>query len=457
MRQLEEILALNPDAILLGGLAVDSGLIALQARRLGYKGQIAGSVSIGTQEFIKVAGAAAAEAIFASAYIDGESAMERDFSRRYKAKWGEEPESHGVEAYDGMMMVIEAIKRSVGALTRDEIARQLHATRGYQGLQGAFTFQNNGEGISRARVGIIERGRLTAVEDSGRETAIMRTRDPPAADGSSLPAVRALGHFTLNVKLMAAFLAVALIPIVLLFCLDVRRAKGNPHGERGSGSPFGGFADRRRIGSFIDGNLDAIGAEAQLPDFIEYLSLPQGSREDGLEKIETSLPSSSISPGRIRRISSRMPCWDDRGRILLDTYTPDMGIDASKEDFFMTPLETGAPFASPVEFFDGDKAFIVFSAPVRDTAAGDIIGVLCMRFSAGILEQIAVHDDGLAGGRSYAILLDDNHLCLADGNNPDAIFKSLVPIDPVRKGIESHAAPAEHARREALRLFRRVQ
>ena len=165
-RQLEEILALSPDAILLGGLAVDSGLIALQARRLGYKGQIAGGVSIGTPEFIKVAGAAAAEAIFASAYIDGESAMERDFSRRYKAKWGEEPESHGVEAYDGMMMVIEAIKRSVGALTRDEIARQLHATRGYQGLQGAFTFQNNGEGISRARVGIIERGRLTAVEDS---------------------------------------------------------------------------------------------------------------------------------------------------------------------------------------------------------------------------------------------------------------------------------------------------
>ena len=42
----------------------------------------------------------------------------------------------GLEAYDGMMMVIEAIKRSVGALTRDEIARQLHATRGYQGLQG---------------------------------------------------------------------------------------------------------------------------------------------------------------------------------------------------------------------------------------------------------------------------------------------------------------------------------
>jgi branched-chain amino acid transport system substrate-binding protein len=165
-RQLEEILALHPDAILLGGLAVDSGLIALQARRLGYKGQIAGGVSVGTPEFIKVAGAAADEAIFASAYIDGESAMERDFSRRYKAKWGEEPESHGVEAYDGMMMAIEAIKRSAGALTRDEIARQLHATRGYQGLQGAFTFQNNGEGISRARVGIIERGRLTAVEDS---------------------------------------------------------------------------------------------------------------------------------------------------------------------------------------------------------------------------------------------------------------------------------------------------
>ncbi len=265
----------------------------------------------------------------------------------------------------------------------------------------------------------------------------MRTRDPPAADGSSLPAVRALGHFTLNVKLMAAFLAVALIPIVLLFCLDVRRARATltENADQALLSAASQTADG--IGSFIDGNLDAIGVEAQLPDFIEYLSLPPRSRKGGLEEIEAASVLFTLARKDQADIFS-YALLDDRGRILLDTYTPDIGIDASEEDFFVTPVKTGAPFASPVEFFDGDMAFIVFSAPVRDTAAGDIVGVLCMRFSAGILEQIVVHDDGLAGRLSYAILLDENRLCLADGNTPDAIFKSLAAVDPMRgKGLKA--------------------
>ena len=165
--QLERILMVKPDAILLGALAVDSGLIAAQARRLGYKGQIAGGVSVGTPRFIEVAGAAAEGVIFVSPYIDkDENEATRDFARRYLAKWGEAPESHGVKAYDGARMAIEAIMRSSGDLTREEIARQLHATKGYRGLQGIFSYQNNGEGISRAQVGIISGGRLKSIKDS---------------------------------------------------------------------------------------------------------------------------------------------------------------------------------------------------------------------------------------------------------------------------------------------------
>jgi branched-chain amino acid transport system substrate-binding protein len=164
--QLKRILTRRPEVLLLGALAVDSGQIARQARLLGFAGQIAGGSSIGTPKFIEVAGAAAEGAVFSNAYIDNDlNERTRDFSLRYKKKWGEEPVNHAAKGYDAAMLAIFAIEKSCGEPTGDRIARQLHAIEGYQGVQGVFTFQKTGEGIIRAQIGVIKNNRLTAVKD----------------------------------------------------------------------------------------------------------------------------------------------------------------------------------------------------------------------------------------------------------------------------------------------------
>ncbi len=164
--QLSRIIARRPQVLLLGALAVDSGLIARQARLLGFSGQIAGGSSIGTPKFIEVAGVAAEGVVFSNAYIDNDAnERTRDFSRRYREKWGEEPVNHVAKAYDAAMLAVHAMKKTCGNLTGEMIARRLRAIRGFQGVQGVFNFQKNGEGISDAQIGVIRNGRLTAVKD----------------------------------------------------------------------------------------------------------------------------------------------------------------------------------------------------------------------------------------------------------------------------------------------------
>ncbi len=259
----------------------------------------------------------------------------------------------------------------------------------------------------------------------------MKVPDTLISAGTSIPSVRPLGRYSLSVKLMAAFFAVSVVPLLLLFFLDSRRERATLAENANQSLRSAALQTAYGVDSFIENNLDAIGAEAQLPDLVEYLSLPTESRPVGEKEGEAASVLYTLARKDQANISS-YALLDERGRILLDTYTPDIGTKASDDDYFSVPVATSGPFASPVEFSDAGKAFMYFSAPVRDTAAGRIVGVLYARFNAGVLEQIVVRNNGLAGRQSYAILVDENRLCLAHGTTSDLIFKSIVPLGPAR-------------------------
>jgi len=161
--QLETIIRLKPQVLILGGSEVASGLIAKQARQLGFTGQIAGGTAIGTPQFISTAGPDVANGvIFASAYISNDAtAQTKAFAKAFEAKFGYAPDVHCAEAYDGAELLIQAIKASGTNVTGPEIAKQLHAIHGYQGLLGTLDVQPNGEMLKHAQMGIIKDGQLT--------------------------------------------------------------------------------------------------------------------------------------------------------------------------------------------------------------------------------------------------------------------------------------------------------
>lgn len=160
--QLTAILQTNPEVILFGGSEVASGLIAKQARQLGFKGQMAGGSALATPKFAETAGADVVEGVFATApYLTNDlNDMTKAFAARYKARWKEDPEVHGANTYDGTQMLLMAMDKAYPNETGEAIAAAFHTIQGYQGLQGTFNVSQNGETIGATQLGVWKAGKL---------------------------------------------------------------------------------------------------------------------------------------------------------------------------------------------------------------------------------------------------------------------------------------------------------
>jgi len=162
--QLTKILQTNPEVLLFGGSEIASGLIAKQARQLGFKGQMAGGPAIGTPKFIETAGNDASEGVFfTGAYPTNDlNDMTRAFAKRYADMWnGEQSEIHGANTYDGTQMLMMAMEKACDNLTSENIAKEFHKICAYKGLQGEFCVTPEGETLTSTLLGVITGGKLT--------------------------------------------------------------------------------------------------------------------------------------------------------------------------------------------------------------------------------------------------------------------------------------------------------
>lgn len=159
--QLTKIMQTEPEVLLLAASEVAGGLVAKQARQLGFEGIIAGGSAMGTPKFVETA-AEAAEGVYFTSPYPGNDANDttRAFAAAYKARWGEDPEVHGANTYDGMQMLMLAMENA-DPLTPENVAAEMHKICGYQGLQGEFCYDETGEGIKVTFLGIIKDGKLT--------------------------------------------------------------------------------------------------------------------------------------------------------------------------------------------------------------------------------------------------------------------------------------------------------
>ena len=71
---------------------------------------------------------------------------------------GKDPEFHGAKGYDGAQLLFQAIEATCANITGETIAAALHKISGYEGLQGTFTVQENGETLDKTQVGVLEGG-----------------------------------------------------------------------------------------------------------------------------------------------------------------------------------------------------------------------------------------------------------------------------------------------------------
>jgi len=137
--QLERIRKASAQAVVIWGDAEEAGRIVRQMRTLGMQEAVLGADRLVSDEFLQSAGRAAEGVVATYPYNPArDDPLLQDFHRRYQERFGEAPEAFAAHAYDGMTLLIRAIRNA--GLNRVRIRDELTSLKSFRGVTGEITF-----------------------------------------------------------------------------------------------------------------------------------------------------------------------------------------------------------------------------------------------------------------------------------------------------------------------------
>ena len=188
------------------------------------------------------------------------------------------------------------------------------------------------------------------------------------------------------------------------------------------------------LDSLIYTNLSIVRSAGQLELENQFLRAPIGETRDEIEtQLRNRLRSLEESQGlsgqsaTIQEYFRSFLLLNINGIVVLDTAKQQGGRNLSGTDFFIQTISSGQAYMSPVDFATNEEPSIYFSYPIKDRE-GQVLGVIASRYNAGFLQFVMNQYNNLASDGSYAVLIDENQLRLAQGNAPEQVFKTIVPL-----------------------------
>ncbi len=161
-KQLENIKKTSPDAILIWGNAKESALILRQIRELGMEQPVYGSDRMVSTEFLEIAGEYAEGIVSTSPYNPNANNTDlKEFQVNYFNRFGLQPDVFAAHAYDGMNMIIEAI-RNAGlnrVLIRD-VLTDLKTFQNYKGITGTIVLDGSWNDIGEIWMAEVRNGKF---------------------------------------------------------------------------------------------------------------------------------------------------------------------------------------------------------------------------------------------------------------------------------------------------------
>lgn len=124
----------------------DVAIFAKQLRQLGVKAQWVGSPSISTETALKLAGDALYGSYSIADFTPGSSPEAKAYAQDYRAAYKTEADLYSAWPYDAVKLFALAIKNA-NSTKPDDIAKALHAIKGYHGAEGTYTFDEHGDGL----------------------------------------------------------------------------------------------------------------------------------------------------------------------------------------------------------------------------------------------------------------------------------------------------------------------
>lgn len=137
----------DAEALLVFGFGQGPAIVTRNYKQLGMTTPLYQSHGVASKAFLDLTGDAAegmrlpvTGVLIADQLPAGpQRAVLEDFIADYSAKYGSEPSAFAGHAYDGLYLMVEAIKRA-GTIDKAAIREALEATEGFVGITGEFNF-----------------------------------------------------------------------------------------------------------------------------------------------------------------------------------------------------------------------------------------------------------------------------------------------------------------------------
>ncbi len=239
--------------------------------------------------------------------------------------------------------------------------------------------------------------------------------------------VRTLLTGNIQTRFLITMAAAAIIPVILISTVTVFLTQRALTQAAEQALLSAATQTATAVDTFITTNLNLINSQAGLGGLSGFLELPAETRANSPERTRAQRLILQLTRLDTNYISS-IALLDREGLNVLDTIPSDIGQNEVDRTYFQETMRTGQPYASDLQLGAGpsDLAFF-FSAPVRDVS-GEIIGVLRVRYNAGVIQQIVYRNDGLIGEGSTPVLLDEYLVRLADAENNNLVLDPVVPL-----------------------------
>jgi ABC-type branched-subunit amino acid transport system substrate-binding protein len=157
--QLQNIKAASVDAVLVWGDAQEAGRIVRQMRAMGMQQPVLGPDRLVSPTFLQLAGPAAEGTVTASLYNpDLNDPVLQRFNARYQARFGETPETFATHAYDGMNLLLDAVRNA--GLNRVLIRDQMSGLKTYRGATGTMEFDATHNDVGPIWMAEVRNGRF---------------------------------------------------------------------------------------------------------------------------------------------------------------------------------------------------------------------------------------------------------------------------------------------------------
>ena len=161
---LDKVKKEKPDALVVSALVDAAVPLVTQAREIGVDVPIVGGNGFNSPAMIKGAGEAAEGVIVGAAWNSAaENEQNQAFLKDYKAKFNADPDQFAAQAYAGMQVIDDAVRRGCSG-EREDIKTNLSKVKDLPTVLGDFSIDENRDAVQIALVQVVKDGKFAILQ-----------------------------------------------------------------------------------------------------------------------------------------------------------------------------------------------------------------------------------------------------------------------------------------------------